>query len=94
MEDPRRSGAGRGVIDLLAAAEVSVGVVHIGCEAASFARAAGLYRSHGYAVVEIRVFDSFTLTHHTESVTLLTRRPAGGSANSRRSNAPTGNRRR
>jgi hypothetical protein len=53
-------------------------VVHIGCEAASFARDVGLYRSPGYAVDEIRVFDSFPLTHHTEGVALLTRRPAGG----------------
>jgi tRNA/tmRNA/rRNA uracil-C5-methylase (TrmA/RlmC/RlmD family) len=70
--DPPRSGAGRDVIDLLAAAEVPR-VVHIGCEAASFARDIGLYRAHGYAVEQIRVFDAFPLTHHTESVALLTR---------------------
>ncbi|MGH3597562.1 MAG: class I SAM-dependent RNA methyltransferase, partial [Mycobacterium sp.] len=70
--DPPRSGAGRDVIDLLAAAEVSR-VVHIGCEAASFARDIGLYRSRGYVVDEIRVFDSFPLTHHVECVALLTR---------------------
>ncbi|MGH3544291.1 MAG: class I SAM-dependent RNA methyltransferase, partial [Mycobacterium sp.] len=64
--------AGRDVIDLLAAAEVSR-VVHIGCEAASFARDIGLYRSRGYVVDEIRVFDSFPLTHHVECVALLTR---------------------
>ena len=40
--DPPRSGAGREVIDLLAAAEVPR-VIHIGCEAASFARDVGLY---------------------------------------------------
>ena len=56
-------------------------MVHIGCAAASFARDLGLYRSHGYAVDEIRVFDSFPLTHPIESVALLTRRPAGGWAN-------------
>lgn len=70
--DPPRSGAGRDVIDLLAAAEVPR-VVHIGCEAASFARDVGLYRAQGYAVEEIRVFDAFPLTHHTECVALLTR---------------------
>jgi tRNA/tmRNA/rRNA uracil-C5-methylase (TrmA/RlmC/RlmD family) len=74
--DPPRSGAGRDVIDLLAAASVPR-VVHIGCEAASFARDIGLYRAHGYAVEKIRVFDAFPLTHHTECVALLTR-PAGG----------------
>jgi tRNA/tmRNA/rRNA uracil-C5-methylase (TrmA/RlmC/RlmD family) len=70
--DPPRAGAGREVIELLAAAEVPR-VVHIGCEAASFARDIGLYRRHGYVVNKIRVFDSFPLTHHIECVALLTR---------------------
>jgi tRNA/tmRNA/rRNA uracil-C5-methylase (TrmA/RlmC/RlmD family) len=70
--DPPRGGAGREVIELLAAAEVQR-VVHIGCEAASFARDIGLYRRHGYVVNKIRVFDSFPLTHHIECVALLTR---------------------
>jgi tRNA/tmRNA/rRNA uracil-C5-methylase (TrmA/RlmC/RlmD family) len=70
--DPPRTGAGREVIDLLAAAEVPR-IVHIGCEAASFARDIGLYRRHGYAVGKISVFDSFPLTHHVECVALLTR---------------------
>ncbi|AEV76018.1 SAM-dependent methyltransferase, tRNA(uracil-5)-methyltransferase [Mycolicibacterium rhodesiae NBB3] len=70
--DPPRTGAGREVIDLLAAAEVPR-VIHIGCEAASFARDVGLYRSHGYAVEDLRVFDSFPLTHHVECVAVLTR---------------------
>lgn len=70
--DPPRSGAGREIIDLLAAAEVPR-VVHIGCEAASFARDVGLYRGHGYEVEDLRVFDSFPLTHHVECVAVLTR---------------------
>jgi tRNA/tmRNA/rRNA uracil-C5-methylase (TrmA/RlmC/RlmD family) len=70
--DPPRSGAGREVIDLLAAADVPR-VIHIGCEAASFARDVGLYLGHGYAVRDLRVFDSFPLTHHVECVAVLTR---------------------
>ena len=70
--DPPRGGAGREVIDLLAAAKVPR-IVHIGCEAASFARDIGLYQRHGYAVDKISVFDSFPLTHHIECVALLTR---------------------
>jgi tRNA/tmRNA/rRNA uracil-C5-methylase (TrmA/RlmC/RlmD family) len=70
--DPPRSGAGREVIDLLAAAEVPR-VIHIGCEAASFARDVGLYLGHGYTVEDLRVFDSFPLTHHVECVAVLTR---------------------
>lgn len=68
--DPPRAGAGRDVIDLLAAAGVPR-VVHIGCEAASFARDIGLYRGHGYTVEKLRVFDAFPLTHHAECVALL-----------------------
>ncbi|KAA8958318.1 class I SAM-dependent RNA methyltransferase [Mycobacterium sp.] len=70
--DPPRSGAGREVIDLLAAARVSR-IVHIGCEAASFARDIGLYRGHGFAVEQIRLFDAFPLTHHVECLALLRR---------------------
>jgi tRNA/tmRNA/rRNA uracil-C5-methylase (TrmA/RlmC/RlmD family) len=70
--DPPRTGAGREVIDLLAAAGVPR-VIHIGCEAASFARDVGLYRGHGYDVEVLRVFDSFPLTHHVECIAVLTR---------------------
>jgi tRNA/tmRNA/rRNA uracil-C5-methylase (TrmA/RlmC/RlmD family) len=70
--DPPRGGAGRDVIDLLAAAQVPR-IVHIGCEAASFARDVGLYQSHGYTVHKLSVFDSFPLTHHIECVALLVR---------------------
>lgn len=70
--DPPRAGAGREVIDLLAAADVPR-LVHIGCEAAAFARDIGLYRGHGYQVEQLRVFDAFPLTHHVECVALLTR---------------------
>lgn len=70
--DPPRAGAGREVIELLAAAGVPR-VVHIGCEAASFARDIGLYLAQGYVVEKIKVFDAFPLTHHTECVALLTR---------------------
>jgi tRNA/tmRNA/rRNA uracil-C5-methylase (TrmA/RlmC/RlmD family) len=75
--DPPRAGAGREVIDLLAAAGVPH-VVHIGCEAASFARDIGLYLGHGYTVEKIKVFDAFPLTHHTECVALLTRNLIAG----------------
>jgi tRNA/tmRNA/rRNA uracil-C5-methylase (TrmA/RlmC/RlmD family) len=70
--DPPRSGAGRDVIDLLATAEVPR-VIHIGCEAASFARDVGLYLGAGYGVEDLRVFDSFPLTHHVECVAVLSR---------------------
>lgn len=70
--DPPRAGAGREIIEMLAGTEVQR-VIHIGCEAASFARDIGLYRQHGYTVETIRVFDAFPLTHHVECFALLNR---------------------
>ncbi len=70
--DPPRAGAGREVIGLIAAAGAPR-VIHFGCETAAFARDVGLYRAHGFAVEQLRVFDSFPLTHHVECVALLTR---------------------
>lgn len=70
--DPPRAGAGREVIEMVARAGVGQ-VIHIGCEAAAFARDIGLYRSSGYRVRDIRVFDAFPLTHHVECFVLLAR---------------------
>ena len=70
--DPPRAGAGRAVIEGLAGAGVPR-VIHIGCEAASFARDIGLYTNNGYHVERIRVFDAFPLTHHVECFALLVR---------------------
>lgn len=68
--DPPRAGAGREIIDQLAGIPR---IIHIGCEAASFARDVGEYLRHGYTVEQLRVFDSFPLTHHVECVAVLTR---------------------
>lgn len=68
--DPPRAGAGAPVIAALAGAGVPR-VIHVGCEAAAFARDIGLYQQHGYRVRELRVFDAFPLTHHIEGVALL-----------------------
>ena len=70
--DPPRAGAGKEIIGMLDATGVPR-VIHIGCEAASFARDIGLYRQHGYRVETIRVFDAFPLTHHVECFALLSR---------------------
>lgn len=70
--DPPRAGAGRRVIGLIAAAGVPR-VIHIGCEAAAFARDVGLYQGHGYAVRRLRLYDALPLTHHAECVALLQR---------------------
>ena len=68
--DPPRAGAGREIIEQVAGVPR---VIHIGCEAAAFARDIGLYRRHGYTLERLQVFDAFPLTHHVECVALLTR---------------------
>ena len=68
--DPPRAGAGREVIEQLTGVPR---IIHIGCEAASFARDVGEYLRRGYTVENLRVFDSFPLTHHVECVAVLTR---------------------
>ncbi len=70
--DPPRAGAGREVIETLTGTGVPR-VIHIGCEAASFARDIGLYQQHGFHVENIRVFDAFPLTHHVECIAVLNR---------------------
>ncbi|MCR5976308.1 class I SAM-dependent RNA methyltransferase [Gordonia jinghuaiqii] len=68
--DPPRTGAGARVIGAVAAAQPAV-VVHIGCDAARFARDLGLFAESGYQVVQIRAFDAFPLTHHVEAIACL-----------------------
>lgn len=70
--DPPRAGAGRDVVAAVTAAGPER-IVHIGCDPASFARDVALYREFGYRLAEVRAFDAFPLTHHVESLALLTR---------------------
>ena len=72
VSDPPRAGAGLSVVDGVAAAGPEA-VVHVGCDAASFARDLGRYAVHGYRVRGWRAFDAFPLTHHIEAVAVLTR---------------------
>lgn len=70
--DPPRAGAGRDVVTAVAAAGPER-IVHVGCDPASFARDVALYREQGYRLAQVRAFDAFPLTHHVESLALLTR---------------------
>ncbi|MFC9790651.1 class I SAM-dependent RNA methyltransferase [Rhodococcus sp. NPDC127528] len=70
--DPPRSGAGREVVEAVAAANPST-VIHIGCDPAAFGRDVGLYLGQGYRLEQVRAFDAFPLTHHMECIALLTR---------------------
>lgn len=72
VSDPPRSGSGRSVVDAIAAAELDA-VVHVGCDAASFARDLGRFAANGYRVRQWRAFDAFPMTHHVEAIAVLTR---------------------
>ncbi|GAB3577076.1 TRAM domain-containing protein [Amycolatopsis endophytica] len=70
--DPPRSGAGREVVETLAAASPSR-VVYVACDPAALARDVATFAEAGYRLERLRAFDAFPMTHHVECVALLTR---------------------
>lgn len=68
--DPPRSGAGRAVVDRLAALRPAQ-VVYVACDPVALARDVGLFRAHGYELEALRAFDLFPNTHHVEAVARL-----------------------
>ncbi|MBM7504123.1 class I SAM-dependent RNA methyltransferase [Agromyces aurantiacus] len=68
--DPPRSGAGRAVVDRLAALHPAQ-VVYVACDPVALARDVGLFRAHGYELEAVRAFDLFPNTHHVEAVARL-----------------------
>lgn len=72
VADPPRSGAGSDVVDAIVAASPDA-VIHVGCDAASFARDLGRFAAQGYRVRDWRGFAAFPMTHHVEGMAVLTR---------------------
>ncbi|WP_243232496.1 class I SAM-dependent RNA methyltransferase [Microbacterium sp. CIAB417] len=70
--DPPRSGAGRGVVDAVAALEPDA-VVYVACDPVALARDLGTFREHGWEPALLRALDLFPNTHHFEVVALLSR---------------------
>lgn len=68
--DPPRSGAGRAVVDRLAALRPAQ-VVYVACDPVALARDVGLFRAHGYELEALSAFDLFPNTHHVEAVARL-----------------------
>lgn len=68
--DPPRKGAGRAVVDGIAAAAPRR-VVHVACDPSSLARDVSLFAGHGYRLESLRAFDLFPMTAHVECVALL-----------------------
>lgn len=70
--DPPRIGAGRQVVDTVAATGAQR-VIHVGCDPATFARDVGSWTGNGYRVHRLALVDSFPGTHHFEVLAELRR---------------------
>jgi tRNA/tmRNA/rRNA uracil-C5-methylase (TrmA/RlmC/RlmD family) len=70
--DPPRSGAGRAVLEALAAVRPAQ-LVYVACDPVAFARDAGTLADLGYELSALRAFDLFPHTHHVEAVGRFTR---------------------
>ncbi|MGW5054474.1 class I SAM-dependent RNA methyltransferase [Actinokineospora sp. NPDC004072] len=70
--DPPRKGAGASVVDAIAT-RTPARIVYVACDPAALARDIALFARHGYQLTALRAFDAFPMTHHVESVALLTR---------------------
>lgn len=70
--DPPRVGAGRGVVERIAALSPER-VVYVACDPAALARDVAYLAEHGYALGSLRALDLFPMTHHVECVAVLDR---------------------
>ncbi|MFT4029042.1 MAG: TRAM domain-containing protein [Protaetiibacter sp.] len=71
--DPPRAGAGRAVLEALAAVGPAQ-LVYVACDPVAFARDAGILAELGYPLTSLRAFDLFPSTHHVEAVGAFVRR--------------------
>jgi len=70
--DPPRAGAGRAVLEALAAAGPAQ-LVYVACDPIAFARDVGTLAGLGYRLDGLRALDLFPNTHHVEAVGTLVR---------------------
>jgi tRNA/tmRNA/rRNA uracil-C5-methylase (TrmA/RlmC/RlmD family) len=70
--DPPRAGAGRAVVSAIAARSPRA-VAYVACDPAAFARDVRTFGELGYRLAAVRAFDAFPMTHHFETIGLLTR---------------------
>ncbi|MBS1905006.1 MAG: class I SAM-dependent RNA methyltransferase [Actinobacteria bacterium] len=70
--DPPRSGAGRAVVEDVAARDPA-SVVYVACDPVALARDLATFRGLGFEPRRMRAFDLFPHSHHLETVVLLTR---------------------
>ncbi|OTA26377.1 RNA methyltransferase [Alloscardovia macacae] len=70
--DPPRAGAGRKVVERIAASRTA-SVVYVSCDPASLARDIAVFRELGYELSFIHAHDIYPMTHHVETVAVLSR---------------------
>ncbi|MEZ0493621.1 class I SAM-dependent RNA methyltransferase [Kineococcus sp. TBRC 1896] len=70
--DPPRSGAGRVVVEAIAALAPRA-VAYVACDPAALARDTASLAEHGYRLDGLRAFDLFPMTHHVECVARFVR---------------------
>ncbi len=78
--DPPRSGAGREVVEAVAALTPSA-VVYVACDPVALARDVATFRASGYDLRRVAAYDLFPHSHHIEAVATFVR--AAGSASPR-----------
>ncbi|MCW6009519.1 TRAM domain-containing protein [Micromonospora sp. CPCC 205371] len=69
--DPPRTGAGRAVTHAVIAAAPRA-VAYVACDPAALARDVRTFRDAGWRLADLRAYDAFPMTHHIESIALLT----------------------
>lgn len=70
--DPPRAGAGESVVRAIVDSAPGV-VVYVACDPVALARDISMFGAAGYRLAAVRAFDAFPMTHHFESVALLTK---------------------
>ena len=68
--DPPRTGAGRRVVEQVAAMAPRA-IAYVACDPAALARDVAWFGDRGYVLDELRAFDIFPMTHHVECVARL-----------------------
>ena len=70
MLDPPRTGAGRGVVEAIAARRPAA-VVYVSCDPPTLGRDLALFAARGYRPDAVHLFDQFPKTFHMETVVRL-----------------------
>ena len=75
--DPPRSGAGRGVVEAVAALRPSA-VVYVACDPVALARDVATFRDAGYDLGAVDSYDLVPNSHHIEAVATFVRSDGSG----------------